>query len=107
MPRSSAAENPIFLITWRRRVPVALLIQINIAISQHIILAWNKAEYILCWMTDWLEYSFVFTDVAPYRLARSYRSPFFRNVQQAKKCDIPGLLQSELDNTILRNVGNF
>jgi hypothetical protein len=25
----------------------------------------------------------------------------------SKKCDIPGLLQSELDNTILQNVGNL
>jgi len=32
------------------------------------------------------------------------RSPFFCNVTQPNNCDIPGLLQSELDNTIIRNV---
>jgi hypothetical protein len=46
-----------------------------------------------------LEYSFVFTDVTQYRLAKSCRSPYFCNVQQPKKCNIPGLLQSELENS--------
>jgi hypothetical protein len=57
------------------------------------------AEYNTALKDRLIGISFVFTDVTQYRLAKSCRSPFFCNDQQPKKCNIPGLLQPELENT--------